>query len=208
MRIDRVNSILTIIKSNTPEEQHQKIDTAVKNKYITETEAGEIRKRLEEMNINWDKVRAIYRIIEKYSPEKKETSLENAIKNGYINEYEKRRVVELLMEQENKKYPYKEKIEKTKENKEDIWRLALEYILGENSNYVLRMDIKEEQKKAIKEALLRIKAHVFTKNEIEILKKLIPQFVTEEQSQNDIYIILGFKSDMIATIEKPDDGGR
>lgn len=163
---------------------------------------------LEEMNINWKNVKTIFRIIENCSQENQKKALEKALDNDYINENEKRIIIELLREQENKKYQYKEKMEKAKEGKEEILRIALEYILVENSNYVLRTDINEEQKKAIKEALQRLKEHVYTQNEIEILKKLIPQFVTEELSKNNIYSILGLKPDMITTIEKEDDDGR
>lgn len=163
---------------------------------------------LGEMNINWDNVKTIFRIIENCSKEKQEKSLVKALDNDYINEDEKRIIIELLREKENKKYQYKEKMEKAKEGKEEILRIALEYILVENSNYVLRTDINEEQKKAIKEALQRLKEHVYTQNEIKILKKLIPQFVTEELSKDNIYSILGLKPDMITTIEKEDDDGR
>lgn len=204
MRENKIMTVFTILKGKSEEEQKTALKNAVNNGYINNEEADEIFDRLEDEEVRGERVRAVCTIIENYTDEQKEEALNNAINNEYLTTKEVRQVWKLLKEKEESKFPYKAIIEKIKkENEKDpqYYRLAMEYILGEDNNYVLRGDLADEEKKRIAKIVRKISRKDYDGRERLIVLSLIPEFVTEERSKEDICMVCGVEYRDVAKIE-------
>lgn len=187
MRTDKIRTMFEILKHVSEEEQKENIKNAIKNRYISKEEAEEVMERLENIGIRKDRVRTICITVKNYSDEKREEALNNAINNGYITEKEKQKVLKLL-------FPYKEAVERViqeRKNKTQYFRLALEYILGNNNAYLLDSNLTEEQREKITETVRKICFKQYDGRERLIIRELIPEFINEERTEEEICNILG-----------------